>query len=108
MGGDKRAFCTTSLGRIDVGVCYTRGARSRRWCAWWGRRGRGGVSIAAAAPWIVLEPDNTVISSAWKCLIIRQISMLGAAFAHEGVGRKGGGRFEARGGGEVCSRGLVT
>ena len=26
-GGGGRA-----LGRIDVGVCYTRGARSRRWC----------------------------------------------------------------------------
>ena len=26
------------LGRIDVGVCYTPGARSRRWCGWWGRR----------------------------------------------------------------------
>ena len=24
-----------ALGRIDVGVCYTRGARSRRWCGWW-------------------------------------------------------------------------
>ena len=23
-----------ALGRIDVGVCFTRGARSRRWCAW--------------------------------------------------------------------------
>ena len=32
----------TSLGRIDVGVCYTRGARSRRWRGWWGRRGRWG------------------------------------------------------------------
>ena len=26
----------TALCRIDVGVCYTRGARSRRWCGWWG------------------------------------------------------------------------
>ena len=32
----------TGLGRVDVGVCYTRGARSRRWCGWWGRRGRWG------------------------------------------------------------------
>ena len=31
-----------ALGRIDVGVCYTRGARSRRWCGWWRRRGRCG------------------------------------------------------------------
>ena len=23
-----------ALSRIDVGVCYTRGARSRRWCGW--------------------------------------------------------------------------
>ena len=39
-GGGERVFQTTSLGRIDVGVCYTRGARSRRWCVWWGRRER--------------------------------------------------------------------
>ena len=25
-----------ALGRIDVGVCYTRGASSRRWCGWRG------------------------------------------------------------------------
>ena len=34
-----------ALGRIDVRVCYTPGARSRRWCGWWektGRWGRGG------------------------------------------------------------------
>ena len=31
-----------TLGRIDVGVCYTRGARSRQWCGWWGRRRRLG------------------------------------------------------------------
>ena len=46
-----------ALGRIDVGVCYTRGARSRRWCGWWGRRGRWGlgwVGIAAAA-WTALK-----------------------------------------------------
>ena len=30
----------TAMGRIYVGVCYTRGARSRRWCGWRGRRGR--------------------------------------------------------------------
>ena len=24
-----------ALGRIDVGVGYTRGARSRRWCGWY-------------------------------------------------------------------------
>ena len=44
-------------GRIDVGVCYTHGARSRRWCGWWGRRGRWGrgwVGIAAAA-WTALK-----------------------------------------------------
>ena len=33
----------TALCRTDVGVCYTRGARSRRWCWWWGMRGRGEV-----------------------------------------------------------------
>ena len=30
----------TALGRIDVGACYTRGARSRRWWGW----GGGGVN----------------------------------------------------------------
>ena len=45
--GKGRGF-PTALGRIDVyqlEACYTRGARSRRWCGWWGRRerwGRGG------------------------------------------------------------------
>ena len=29
-----------ALCRIDVGVCYTRGSRSRRWCGWLGRRER--------------------------------------------------------------------
>ena len=33
---------STALGRIDVGVCYTRGTRSRQWCGWWGRRGHEG------------------------------------------------------------------
>ena len=37
--GGGRRFPTAFLGRIDVGDCYTRGARSRRWCGWWGRRG---------------------------------------------------------------------
>ena len=41
-GGTERVFQPTSSGRIDVGVCYTRGTRSRRWCGWWGRRGRWG------------------------------------------------------------------
>ena len=26
-------------GRIGGGVCYTRGARSRRWCGWWVKGG---------------------------------------------------------------------
>ena len=45
MGGGKGFL--TALGRIDVGVCYTRRARSRRWCRWWGKRGRwgGGVEL---------------------------------------------------------------
>ena len=46
-----------ALGRIDVGVCHTRGARSRRWCGWRGRRGRWGrgcLGIAAAA-WTALN-----------------------------------------------------
>ena len=44
--GGERGF-PTALGRTDVGACYTRGARSRRWCRWWRRRGRwrGGEGI---------------------------------------------------------------
>ena len=33
-GRCRKDFENTSSGRIDVGVCYTRGARSRRWCGW--------------------------------------------------------------------------
>ena len=33
---------STALGRIAVGACYTHGARSRRWCGWWERRGPWG------------------------------------------------------------------
>ena len=36
VGGLGRKGFLTALGRIDVGICYTRGARSRRWCGWWG------------------------------------------------------------------------
>ena len=46
-----------AVGRIHVGVCYTRDGRSRRWCGWWGSRGRWGrgwVGIAAAA-WTSLK-----------------------------------------------------
>ena len=34
-GGGECAGGGRALGRIYVGVCYTRGARSRRWCGWW-------------------------------------------------------------------------
>ena len=47
----------SASGRIDVGVCFTRGARSSRWYGWWRGRGRlgwWGVGIAAAA-WMALE-----------------------------------------------------
>ena len=50
--GGRGARGEGALGLIDVGVCYMRGARSRRWCGWWGRRGRWGqgwVGIAAVA-----------------------------------------------------------
>ena len=36
------SFFFTSLGRTDVRIFYMRGARSRRWFRWWGRRGRWG------------------------------------------------------------------
>ena len=47
-GGAGANVAGGALGRIVVGICYTRGARSRPWCGWWGRRGRwgrGGVEI---------------------------------------------------------------
>ena len=44
-GGGAKGFLKTSSGRIDVGVCYTRGATSRRWCGWWERRGRWGGGV---------------------------------------------------------------
>ena len=36
-GGGGRGRGGRAVGRIDVGVCYTRGDRSRRWWGWWGR-----------------------------------------------------------------------
>ena len=36
MAGGGKGLKNIYLGRIVVGVCYTRGARSRRWCGWWG------------------------------------------------------------------------
>ena len=39
-GGERGERVSPTSGRMDVGVCYTRGAMSRRWCGWWGRRGR--------------------------------------------------------------------
>ena len=51
--------------RIYVRACYTRGARSRRSCGWWGRRGveegGGGVNESNAMNG---KKDNDVISSA--------------------------------------------
>ena len=41
-GGAERVYKPTSLGRIAVWVCYTRGTSSRRWCGWRGWSGRGG------------------------------------------------------------------
>ena len=35
-GGGGEVGGERALGRIDVGVCYTGGARSRRWCGRWG------------------------------------------------------------------------
>ena len=67
---DKRAECSkvgggeggfpTALGRIDVyplGACYTRGARSRRWCGWWGRRVRWGA-LGGESPTYILYDDT--------------------------------------------------
>ena len=36
MAGGGRGRGGRAVGRIDIGVCYTRGVRSRRLCGWWG------------------------------------------------------------------------
>ena len=36
-----------AIGCIHVGVYYTHGARNRRWCGWWERRGRLGRGVVA-------------------------------------------------------------
>ena len=54
----------------------------------------GGGEFQQRRGW--LYEDNEVISSAWKCLLLWQISMLGGAFEQEGARKKKGG---GRGGG---------
>ena len=45
-GGGGNVEVGKALGRIHVGVCYTPGgARPRRWCGWWGRRGLWGQGV---------------------------------------------------------------
>ena len=44
-GGGGRGRGGRALGRIDVGVGYTRGARSRRWCGWWVKEGALGTGV---------------------------------------------------------------
>ena len=63
-------MCDTLVARIThiyVGACYTRGARSRRSCGWWGRRGRwgGGVRGEMNESYVMVgEKDNDVMSIA--------------------------------------------
>ena len=47
-----------------------------------------------------------MISSAWKCLLLWQISIVGGAFEQEGAGKKGGGGEGGGSGGEWFSRGF--
>ena len=49
----------------------------------WGWR-EGGGRLQQRHGWLL--KDNEVISSAWKCLLLRQISMLGEVFEQEGAG----------------------
>ena len=57
---------------LDVGVCYTRGARSRRWCGWWGRRGRwGGTNRSYSMDG---KKNNEVIST--NCVVVVFITLL--------------------------------
>ena len=46
----------------------------------------GGVELEQRHGW--LQKDNEVISTAWKCLLLWQISMLGGAFEQEGAGKR--------------------
>ena len=48
----------------------------------------GGNDLEQRHRW--LWKDNEVISTAWKCLLLRQISMFGGAFEQEGAGKNGG------------------
>ena len=58
-----------ALGPIGVGVCDTRDARSRRWCAGGGERGsvRGGGRWELPQRHGRLQNDCEVIYRAWKC-----------------------------------------
>ena len=62
-GGGGAGRAGRALGRIDVGICYTRGAGSRRSCGWWERRGRwrggGGINESYVMDG---QKDNDVIS----------------------------------------------
>ena len=60
--GQKLIFKPTALGRIDVGVCYTRGARSRRWCGLWRRRGRFGGLFPGQCPRRFIDSDREVMA----------------------------------------------
>ena len=54
-----------------------------------GSLGAGWGGTAAVA-WMALEKENEVISSAWKCLLLWRISMLGGAFEQERAAERKG------------------
>ena len=49
-GGDCNR--SRSLKIYLVGTYYTRGVRSRRWCRWRGRTGRGGGYLELRSGWL--------------------------------------------------------
>ena len=49
-GGGERGGEGGAFGGIDIRICYTRGARSTRWCGWWARRGRWGRGGGGGLP----------------------------------------------------------
>ena len=53
-GGEQKVFFKpTSLGRIDLGVCYTRGTRATPRCGWRGSMGRWGGQVSMkVASWM--------------------------------------------------------
>ena len=79
-----------------VRACFMRGARSRRSCGWWEKRGRwrGGLTgVGGKNENYVMDglKNNDVISTAYRCLLLRPISIVSGAFGQTRRKWEGGG-----------------